>query len=326
MRSLLLILILISCKPDLPDGIISEGRMEDILYDYHLAQGMAEAAPKEDGTTTDDLLYEFQHAALKKHGVTEAEFDSSMIYYCSDLKRLNKIYQRVSERLEQTATDYGVSTGGGEEYVSLSATGDTANVWNARSLFVVKPNPMENLQSWKMECDSTWHPGDDVMWRFACDLLSKSGVADQLTYDLVVVYTNDSVRSSINSTRSTDNANVRVNTPYDWTPRTITGHLYIPIPDQTAARIYAVHHPMLVRFHKKDVHPMPVGNNIKKSTTEAADSVHQAAPDTVAQVATPSLDTVHVDTSRIHRGKFHLRHPRAGERTLRAPAQPSLQR
>ncbi|MBO4906455.1 MAG: DUF4296 domain-containing protein [Bacteroidaceae bacterium] len=314
-----------SCKPDIPDGIISEGKMEDILYDYHLAQGMAEAAPKEDGYTTDALLYEFQLAALKKHNVTEAEFDSSMTYYCSDLTRLNRIYQRVSERLEQTAADYGVTTGGAEEYVSLSATGDTANVWAARPLFIVKPNPMENLQSWKIECDSTWHPGDDVMWRFSCNLLSKNGLTDPLMFDLVIVYTNDSVRSSINSTRSSDNANVRVNTPYDWTPRTITGHLYLSIPEQAAARIFVVHHPMLVRFHKKNVHPMHVFSNDSGPKAEPIDSIQPAEkPDTVASI--PAPDTTRLDTASIQRGRMRLRRPGPSNRVLREPVQPRMQR
>ena len=261
------VLILLSCKPDLPDGIISERRMEDILYDYHIAQGMADAAPKDADYTSDGLLYEFQQAALSKHGVTEAEFDSSMAYYCSDLTRLSRIYSHVSKRLEKTADAYGVVTSPADSYNALSAIGDTANVWAEQSLYVVKPNALENLQGWQMECDTTWHSGDDVMWRFACNMLSKENINSQLHYDLVVTYTNDSVRSTLNSTRVTRSTEARIHTPYDWTPRTIAGHLFVPVSD--AACFFIVKQPMLIRFHKKDVHPQPQPA-VQDSTATAA--------------------------------------------------------
>jgi hypothetical protein len=36
---LCLVAVLASCKPPLPDGVLSEGKMERVLYDFHLAQG-----------------------------------------------------------------------------------------------------------------------------------------------------------------------------------------------------------------------------------------------------------------------------------------------
>ena len=36
----LVVCLLASCKPALPGDIISPGKMEDILYDYHLALAM----------------------------------------------------------------------------------------------------------------------------------------------------------------------------------------------------------------------------------------------------------------------------------------------
>ena len=33
---------LTGCKPSLPDDVLSQGKMEDILYDYHLALAMVQ--------------------------------------------------------------------------------------------------------------------------------------------------------------------------------------------------------------------------------------------------------------------------------------------
>ena len=42
---LMALTVCVGCKPSLPKGIISQGKMEDVLYDYHLAQSMASREP-----------------------------------------------------------------------------------------------------------------------------------------------------------------------------------------------------------------------------------------------------------------------------------------
>lgn len=282
-------LYIVSCTPSLPEDVISEGKMEDILYDYHMAQGMSDVTPRDEGISGDMQLYAYQHAALTKHGVTEDEFERSMSFYCSDLNRMARIYHNVSERLERTTEAYGYISNTTETYTRLSATGDTANVWADRPLFVVKPNALDNLQSWQLECDSTWHGGDDVLWQFSCDLLTKASINDMLTFDIVVVYTNDSVRSALNTTRTSNTADVRVNTPYDWKPRNITGHLFMTADKSSTqpTRLFVVHKPMLVRFHKRNVQPEP--------KDEPTDTIPELSSDSIVeQVDTTTAKSVDV--------------------------------
>ena len=58
-------------------SIISSGEMEKILYDYHLADAMAQQA--EGGYEKN--AFEYRAAVLKKYNVSQGEFDSSMVYY-----------------------------------------------------------------------------------------------------------------------------------------------------------------------------------------------------------------------------------------------------
>ncbi len=44
---------LTGCKPSLPDDVLSQGKMEDILYDYHLALAIVQ---NEGGDETQRLL------------------------------------------------------------------------------------------------------------------------------------------------------------------------------------------------------------------------------------------------------------------------------
>ena len=244
-----LIFFLSSCKPSLPKGVLSEGKMVEVLYDYHLAQTMpAQYDPdSKELVRQDNFIY--MQAVFKKHGITEAEFDSSMVFYCGDMKRLNNIFKRVAMRLERDASALGVTTGPRDVYAGLKAFGDTANVWAGRNLFAVKSNQLENLQSWQIRCDSSWLPSDDVMWRFDCAFLVKEGLPEVYA-ELVVRYANDSVRSStVNLTHNTQ-CQLKVSTDSMWVPRQINGTLFMPIdPQMPSSRICIVAHPMLVRFH-----------------------------------------------------------------------------
>ena len=56
-------------------SVISSGDMEKILYDYHLADAMAQQA--EGGYEKN--AFEYRAAVLKKYDVSQGEFDSSMV-------------------------------------------------------------------------------------------------------------------------------------------------------------------------------------------------------------------------------------------------------
>ena len=47
-----------SCKPSIPGGVISESKMERVLYDYHVAQSIADNLPYEEGRSLDERRYE----------------------------------------------------------------------------------------------------------------------------------------------------------------------------------------------------------------------------------------------------------------------------
>ena len=83
-------LLLLGCKPSVPSEYISPGDMEDLLYDYYLSQAMADIDTKDGRMGYNRRLYCL--SVLKKHGVTEAEFDSSMVYYYSSSDYMRKIY------------------------------------------------------------------------------------------------------------------------------------------------------------------------------------------------------------------------------------------
>lgn len=76
-----------SCKPGPPDGVLGAGKMEDVLYDYHMAQAMAQQMPG------DSIAYYtrlYQEAVFMKYGITQSDFDKSMIWYERHADKLGK--------------------------------------------------------------------------------------------------------------------------------------------------------------------------------------------------------------------------------------------
>lgn len=250
-KSLLLLvaLLFIACQAELPKGILSERRMERVLYDFHKAQSMADIGVIE-GRSDEIQRYELQEAVFQKHHITREVFDSSMNYYCSNLERLNHIYMRLNRRLKREAEALGEVEQSGNVYTSLSAEGDTANVWGGAAIMVVTNVPGDNVVYWRQPCDSTWQSDDDVMWHFEHKYLSRES-SPTLYADIVVRYTNDSTRAMQARIHNDRGVDLRVQTPKGWTPQSISGHLFMPVENDANRRsMFVVNGHLLVRFRK----------------------------------------------------------------------------
>ena len=114
----LALVLVTACKPSIPKGIIDPDDMEDFLYDYHLARAIAAQHQTNDSRDFNETMY--HHAVLKKHGITQAELDSSFIYYYGHVERFAKIYQNVTKRLNEDAMELGASVGELGDFMTTS--------------------------------------------------------------------------------------------------------------------------------------------------------------------------------------------------------------
>ena len=185
-----------SCKPTVPGEYIQPDELEEILYDYHLSQAMAYQR-NTDGEYifgnapiyTRNYLY---YSVLKKHGITEAEFDSSLVYYYNRADKLHKIYSHISERMEKEALGLGANIGAISQYSQYSADGDTANIWQENNSALLTPAAPYNRFDFKIECDSTFKKGDSFLFNFMADFIYQGGTKDAILY-IAVKYDNDSI-------------------------------------------------------------------------------------------------------------------------------------
>ena len=89
------VLCLSACRPK---GILHSWEMRDVLVDLHKTDAMLQATGLKKGSNEICDLYYAQ--ALAKHGVTQAEFDSSLVWYTAHPQLFDKIYPKVLKRLE----------------------------------------------------------------------------------------------------------------------------------------------------------------------------------------------------------------------------------
>lgn len=180
----LLLLTAQGCKPGVPSQYIQPSEMEDILYDYHLAGAMARNSM---GDGKDEYAYRL--AALKKHGVDQAKFDSSMVYYMQNTNMLHDIYQRLSKRLESEEMALG---GAAANYDRLSSKGDTANVWNGDRSVVLTSQIPYNMYSFAIKADTSFHKGDRYLLEFDVQFIFQEGARDAVAV-MAMTLANDSV-------------------------------------------------------------------------------------------------------------------------------------
>ena len=248
--SSLLMLCLIACKPSKPQGVMSEGKMQNVLVDYHLAQGMAENM----GGNREENQYMLVQAVFRKHHITEAQFDTSLIYYSTHSEVFAKMYKVVNDRIEARANAMGVDAEPQSIYSHLSDQGDTANIWVERPLIALRPTQMDNIYIFSLRADSTFRPGDSFLWHFRSRYVLQGNNREAFA-QLVVHYENDSVEGKSQFIRADAETEVRVDPAKNKDSlqiRSLSGYVYLPIStqDPKVFRLLTLTDIALVRFHK----------------------------------------------------------------------------
>ena len=92
---LCVLLAIVGCRPR---GVLSNREMRDVLYDLHRVDGAIQVAGY--NYSHDQEVAGYYKNVLDKHGITQAEFDSSLVWFTDNPQIFNKIYPKVIARLE----------------------------------------------------------------------------------------------------------------------------------------------------------------------------------------------------------------------------------
>lgn len=278
-------LLLPACESGVPSRFIQPSELEDILYDYHLAQSMAEM----DGDSLNYKRYSYVQAVFDKYGITEADFDSTMVWYSSHATYLQAVYKRLDERYSAHVTALGASTGEHDVYAHLDAQGDTANIWQGYTFRVLRPRFTEDRMLFTMPADTTFRRGDSFLWRFESRYVSR-GQQNEGYAGFYVTYDNDSTAGVTRRVYSNGQMQLRLEGDTAHAIREIGGFVYYKsLEKEQEPRFLVLRDMMLVRFHPQVEEADTVAAPVADSLALRKDSVVPVHPaDTNARRLSPT--------------------------------------
>lgn len=232
---------------------VSMGTMEDILYEFHLAQNTPEQYNENyDKRQFDKNVY--INAIFKKYGITRAEFDSSMVYYFRHSDELQTIYERVGNRLNKEAIEVGGNVSVSNTNISYGTTGDTANIWLYNRFSVLTNYAPFNKISFNMHADTSYYAGDHFCLQFDQKFLYQDGYKRGMVL-LAVNYDNDSTTYQVQNFSVDGKTIMHIYTPKDLKMKSLSGFMMInngSNESTTTLKLLILENIVLLRMHEKD--------------------------------------------------------------------------
>ena len=144
------VLCLSACQVKRPDTVLPDATMENVLYDYHIAKAMGEDIPYNDSYKK--VLY--VESVFKKHGITQAQFDSSMVWFARNPDALTKVYEKVNQRLKARRDGINHLIALREKRPKSSRPGDSIDVWFGQRIYQLTGMPLDNKVAFTIPSDS----------------------------------------------------------------------------------------------------------------------------------------------------------------------------
>ena len=183
--TILFINVPLSCQSDMPKEVLPAEKMEDVLYDYHIAQSLAQQAVTD---SIDFYTRLYQTAVFKKHGIQKTDFDRSMQWYERHTDKLKKIYEHLAERLGGDAN--AASTLPNQIDGTKAVVSDTLNIWHGPTNTLLNSQNVNRFK-YSMRPDTALHAGDQLQWGFDVNWFYHDGERRVIAY-AVIHYEGDS--------------------------------------------------------------------------------------------------------------------------------------
>jgi hypothetical protein len=245
-RHILIFILLISgCKEKRSEEVLSETQMEKLLYDYHLAKAISEDLPYNDNYKK-QLYVDY---VFEKHKVTEAVFDSSLVWYTRHTEVLAKIYEKINKRFknQQEKIDRLIDLRNGKS--KMSAIGDSVDMWAEQRVSFLTGYPLNNKITFLFLSDKNFEKRDSLLWqahyRFFDSTPADSAMLALMS--LQIVYDNDSVVSRIKRVLTSGKEHIGLKSD-THNIKAIRGFIYFPKKD-TLERKLLLESLALMRYH-----------------------------------------------------------------------------
>ena len=309
-------LAIAGCKVKRPDDVIPESKMEDILYDYHIAKAMGENLPYNENYKKSLYI----DAVFKKYGTTEAVFDSSMVWYTRNTEVLSKVYEKVKNRLKSEQETIGDLIAKRDKKPKMTRNGDSIDVWPWQRMIRLTGERMNNRYSFVLPTDSNYKDRDTLVWEVRYSFLEPV-LADSLratTMALQVIYEKDTV-SHWKTFTSPGVQQIRLYADTLGGMKEIKGFIFHSVVDSLKSGVLLADRFVMTRYHCKDTLSFVVRDSLNKMEALTADSLKKISVTKEKNDSLKTQEGLKDDNQRLTPEEMNRR--RSGSRPEKKPEQ-----
>lgn len=276
---------LVACGVERPDTVLGDDVMENVLYDYHIAKALGEQMSRvEDYKRVLYVDYVYQ-----KHGITEAQFDSSMVWFTRHPDVLSEIYGKVTERLraEEANVEWLVALREHKPLTSLA--GDSVDVWAWQPVYRLSGMPMDNRVAFTFPSDSNFKARDTLCWSVRFTFTGET--YDSLHAPVMVLqmrFANDSVIGNFVQVRKEGMRMLTLVGDTLGDIKDVNGFIYYPRQD--SVRPLMLDRISLMRYHARTVDSLALAQDSLTADTLSKETPQKAAERQVKPVKTETMD------------------------------------
>lgn len=253
---------LASCQVKRPGEVLSDEKMEVVLYDYHVAKALGEQLPYNENYKR--VLY--IESVFRKHGITEAQFDTSMVWFSRHPEAFRTVYEKVNARLKAAKDQV-------EDLIALrdnkpkeSQPGDSIDVWAWEPVYHLTGMPHDNRVLFELPSDPNFMERDTLRWNVRFNFIGGGAEHSRDTLyapvmGLQVVYAKDTLLYALRPVLQPGWESLSVSADTMGQIEKVSGFIYYP--RQASGRILLADSVSLMRYH------------VKGDTIQVVDSVPQ---------------------------------------------------
>lgn len=221
---------LAGCGKRIPSDVIQPGAMENLLYDYHLATTLQGNLPHTESYKKEAYI----EYVFRKHGITEAEFDSSMVWYSRHGDQLSAIYDDLRKRFEAAEKQVRKLTDRRSGQTSLTLFRDTVDM---PPIYWLSASELTNKVAFELRADTSFKPRDGMTWEADFLFMPNTPGKAKAVMGLNFTFANDSTQgiTRVITSPGVQRLTLRADSAYEF--KTINGFIYYDADPRTESSV-----------------------------------------------------------------------------------------
>lgn len=223
--ALLIQIALSGCK-GVPEGVLGEQQLAEVMADLQFADAIVNESDMRGGgqPMNDSTRLGIMQAVLDRHGITQADYDSTLRWYGHHMVRYVDACERADSILADSirAVDRRIA----QARANRGGGADTINVWPHSPAHLFTPRIGGDYLTFEVPRDTSWRKGDIYIWE-----MTPINNRTPLQARMIVEYADNRLTHEVTEMAShTDRDPLTMTVQLDSTKtaRRIYGFIYMP--------------------------------------------------------------------------------------------------